>query len=102
MMRWENEPYTDKKNNPSLWVILTLMLILTVVFSLMQPSSAGQEPEYIVHIVQPGDTLWTVARERQEECGFKGDIRELVWEIQVASDTTALIRPGQILLVPVR
>ncbi len=101
-MNWGAKSHSNIKKWPRwVWAILLLVYLYALLSMIMRPSSAFQEPEYIVHIVQPGDTLWSVAKERQEEAGFSGDIRSLVWEIQEASETTALILPGDILLIPV-
>jgi hypothetical protein len=48
-----------------------------------------------VHVVQPGDTLWTLARRAQPT----GDVRPLVGRLAAAQDGRPL-RPGQRIVLP--
>ena len=48
-----------------------------------------------VHVVQPGDTLWTLARRAQPT----GDVRPLVGRLSAAHEGRAL-RPGQRIVLP--
>ena len=52
-------------------------------------------PASSVHVVQPGDTLWTLARRAQPE----GDIRPFVDRLATANEGRAL-RPGQRIVLP--
>ena len=55
--------------------------------------SAGQAQ---VYVVQPGDTLWSIASER-----YGGDPREGVWELQQRNHLLGTtISPGQKLVLP--
>lgn len=51
---------------------------------------------YEIHTVMPGETLWSIATMYKHD-----DIRRLVYDIQKASDTTAAIRIGQELKIPI-
>jgi hypothetical protein len=66
-----------------------------------EPAHEFPEPEYVLHrhVVQPGETLWGIAKQyRPNE-----DPRKVVYEIQEASGVDGgLIRAYQLVLVPVR
>jgi hypothetical protein len=90
------EPARIKKST-MLMVILVLVLAYAVLHSIIPKVSAESEPIYIEHVVEPGETLYSIStRYRSDQ-----DWRKTSYEIQKASDCTALIRPGQVLLVPV-
>lgn len=101
-MRWplDPEPYTYKKNSPQLGTTLLLISIILILAILMQPS-AGQvtvfSNQYTEYIVEPGDTLWSIARDHRKP---RQDIRDLVWELQEVNEITPVIHPGQVLWVP--
>ena len=61
---------------------------------LARPSvSAGKTQHYVV---QPGDTLWSIAAAR-----YAGDPREGVWKLQKQNGLAGVtIRPGQRLFLP--
>jgi nucleoid-associated protein YgaU len=102
MLRWETQPYTYKKNNHQLVATIILLCIISIFYVLMQHPSAGQvtifADEYTEYVVQPGDTLWSIARE------YRGrrDIRDVVWELREVNGITPMIHPGQVLWVPVK
>ena len=76
--------------------ILLITLVATFLgWSLLtRPSvSAGGAQHYIV---QPGDTLWSIAAAR-----YAGDPREGVWKLQRKNDLAGTtITPGERLLLP--
>ena len=84
-----------KKLSSVIMAILVLLLFYSILYANI-PASANSEQIFIEHVVSPGETLWSIAKHYRPDA----DPREIVWEIQQASDTTALIRPGQVLLVP--
>jgi len=59
------------------------------------PASGGEAVQ--VHVVQPGDTMWSVARALQPG---GGDLRPLVDALVEANGGSALLRVGQRLTVP--
>lgn len=62
------------------------------------PASAPERrltPPTSTYLVQPGDTLWTVARQLQPE----GDVRSLVRKLVTLNDGAEL-EVGQVLVVP--
>lgn len=62
-------------------LLFVSVLILLGVFALTQLSvfaNREEEPDYISYIVQPNDSLWSIA----EEFGGDEDIRKTVYEIE--------------------
>ena len=92
--------HCHKKKDKRLAAILALAyIVLIFVMYMHSPKQAAYSASrYARYTVQGGDTLWAIAKHYRPDA----DPREIVWEIQQASDTTALIRPGQVLLVPVK
>jgi LysM repeat protein len=73
---------------------VALALLLTVALGAARPSG-GATPE-ARYVVQPGDTLWSIAEER-----YSGDPREGVWKLREANQLRSLlIHPGEVLRVP--
>jgi hypothetical protein len=79
--------------------VLILLLALTSIFLLLDSIGAADEPQVVgSHVVQPGDTLWSIA-EGIAEPG--ADIREVVSDVKALNDlTTSSLQIGQALLVP--
>lgn len=74
---------------------MALVLILPRVVRVMARPAVEPPPVYIT--VQPGDTLWEIAR--QYSAGE--DIRKVIWEIQRANGLTgAVLQPGMVLVIP--
>ena len=87
-----------KKLSTAIMAILALVLVYSLIQAFIPRVSANNEQVYIEHVVEAGDTLHDISiRHRPDQ-----DWRKTAYEIQQASDCTALIRPGQVLLVPVR
>ena len=57
--------------------------------------STGAQPT-VQYTVQPGDTLWSIARSLQPE----GDVRPLVHGLQDVNGGGAGLSVGQVLMVP--
>ena len=54
---------------------------------------AADEARYVV---EPGDTLWTIA-----EAAYEGDPREAIWAIKERNGMrTSLLVPGEVLVLP--
>lgn len=98
MFKWQTgEPARIKKSTMAKAIIL-LALAYTILHSIIPRISTNNEQVYVEHVVEAGDTLHDISiRHRPDQ-----DWRKTAYEIQQASDCTALIRPGQVLLVPVR
>ena len=78
--------------------IVVLVLAYAVLHSIIPRISANNEQVYIEHVVEPGETIYSISRMYRDD----QDWRKTAYEIQQASGCTALIRPGQVLLVPVK
>ena len=85
----------------SLAGLLIGIVASVIVWGLSETASPAQsaEPEqYVVVTVQPGDTLWSIARRVSEG---KADLRVLTHRIQkLNSLDSAMLLPGQSLTVP--
>jgi hypothetical protein len=82
-------------------IILVIFCIYAVFLCPLLISICSNDKKYTtdnaeIYVVKPGDSLWKIAERYPDE-----DIRRLVYEIKKANDTTADIRPGQVLKIPV-
>ena len=69
------------------------VLALALLFSNARAAGGGPELRYVV---EPGDTLWSIAAER-----YGGDPREGVWRLQERNGIAgAALTPGMVLVVP--
>jgi len=94
MFKWGvGEPY--KKTYRIIMAILALVLVYAIIHACI-PASAGNEPLYILHTVEPGDTLWSISLKYRPDA----DPRQVVWEIKQASGCDSVIYPGQVVRVP--
>ena len=84
-----------KKLSTAIMAILALVLVYAIIHACI-PASAGNERLYIEHTVQPGETLWQIARHYRPDA----DPRQVVWEIKQASGCDSVIYPGQVVRVP--
>ncbi len=87
-----------KKGKKYLLFVSVLVLLTVLAFSQVSVlANRIEEPEYIAYIVQPEDSLWSIA----EEFGGEEDIRKTVYEIQklngVHSDS---LKVGTRLFIP--
>jgi nucleoid-associated protein YgaU len=80
-------------------MFVRLLVILAVaafaVGAVVRSSNGAGRPQ--VYVVQPTDTLWSIAAHR-----YGGDPREGVWKLEQANELTggATLTPGQKLLLP--
>jgi nucleoid-associated protein YgaU len=73
---------------------VALALLAAFALGAARPS-VGATPE-ARYVVQPGDTLWTIAESR-----YGGDPREGVWRLREANGlSVSELTPGQVIVVP--
>src|SRR5690554_4962327 len=85
-----------KKLSTAIMAGLALLLLYSIIYANIPTVGAKNAQTYFEHTVEAGETLWQVAQEYRPDA----DPREIIWQIQEASDCTALIRAGQRLLIP--
>ena len=68
-------------------------MALAFVFSNARAAGAGSDLRYVV---EPGDTLWSIATER-----YGGDPREGIWRLQERNRLAgSALTPGTVLYLP--
>lgn len=81
-------------------LVLALGILLVVLLPQVVLVRAQDGPHSVVRtlVVQPGDTLWAIAR---RQTGDTRDLREVIWRIRIANklDNSRIV-PGQMLLIP--
>jgi len=78
---------------PVALLVVSLLVVFVALYAARPTRSAGPETRYVV---QPGDTLWTIASER-----YDGDPRHAIWRIKEHNglESPALV-PGLVLRLP--
>jgi LysM repeat protein len=82
--------------NKSLFLLSIIFVLSILFFSFTNNPKKIKYNNYKEYIVQPGDTLWTIAQNYPHK-----DIESLIYDIEQASDTSALIKVGQVLRIPI-
>lgn len=79
--------------------LLVLLFALFMVFLLVgRPAEAEAPRTTVEYVVQPGDTLWEIARASSPQ---ETDLRQAVVVIQDLNNlASGIIQPGQVLAVP--
>ena len=76
--------------------LLALLVLLTLALLISNARAAGGGGPDVRYVVQPGDTLWSIAAARWE-----GDPREGVWRLQERNSLAgANLTPGMVLYLP--
>lgn len=76
-------------------IAITLIFILAV--ARVTESKSTTDIQYVTYIVQPGQTLWDIAKELHPG----EDPRRLIFQIREVNDITPIIQPGQAIKVPI-
>ena len=89
------------KKNKLLRLILTIMIISAILIPVTGYKAKGNNTvKYTKVIVYPGDTLWSIASNHNEN---NLDIRKIIHRIRIANNLdTAVIMPGQELVIPLQ
>lgn len=75
---------------------LIIALVITFLGWTVLTRDVGSAGKAQVYVVQPGDTLWSIASAR-----YAGDPREGIWKLQRRNQLAGTtISPGQKLLLP--
>lgn len=75
-------------------------MICLVSFPFFKKVSGSSKINYVKVVVYPGDTLWNIAIKHSSE---NTDVRKMVYYIRKANNLdTAIIQPGQELIIPLR
>ena len=72
---------TKKDTKPIIGIVLLSMSTIILGFS-MTPNKADYQMVHETHIVQRGETLWSIAGEYQEKSDVSEDIRAIMYEIE--------------------
>jgi len=76
--------------------VMIVVLLTVLVFNYLPSKILTEDKKPVEHIVEPGETLWQIAREYQPEV----DPRKAIYEIKEENELeTAEIYPGQVLVV---
>ncbi len=99
-VRYDRRKRDRKKRRRKKLVVLLLSICIILGASvLMNSGGAADVPQYMEYVVQPGDTLWKIARSNLP-AGM--DIREYVFQIKKANDnSSSIIYPGEALRLPI-
>ena len=79
--------------------ILLILSILIIIISITAFSQSNQTPaEFETIIVEPGETLWQIARENYNP---QENLRKVIYEIRETNDLdNVILNPGQELKLP--
>lgn len=92
-----------QQRNKRIFTTTICLICLITMICLINQSIKQRQANYHYetttnYIVSKGETIWTIAKQFSDN---RHDIREVVFEIEKLSNTTALIFPGQELTIPV-
>lgn len=80
-------------------IILIVMIFSAILIPKGYRAKGNNTVKYTKIIVYPGDTLWSIAAEHNDN---KSDIRKLIYKIRTANNLeSAIIMPGQELVIPI-
>lgn len=94
-----NKNFNWKRGLLRTTLLLTIILSILGFFIIDFSAFADKKTTIVEVIVQPGDTLWSIANRYDEN---KIDIRKLIYEIKTYNDIDAHIFPGQVIYIPLR
>ncbi len=87
-----------KRNFFTKYRICSFLLVLLIIFAITRVKAEGKkEIQYQEVIVQPGDTLWALAKKHKDS---STDIRDYIAHIQQLNQIRSIIHPGDVLVFP--
>jgi LysM repeat protein len=88
-----------RKAVPVVLALAWVMMFAAAAMASVRSGAVSPSPKTTLYTVQPGDTLWSIASQLDKH----QDPRQAVYEIMRANGlNSAVIRPGQVLEIPVR
>ena len=82
-----------------LTALILIFILSTSAFLGYSNVSAAEPEKYIAYHVQPGDTLWDIAKEYGPS---DMDIKQFIYQIKCINDTDAAhLQAGQVINIPV-
>jgi nucleoid-associated protein YgaU len=89
-----------KRKNLKKISILIMVVICLVSFPFFRKASGSNKIDNVKIVVYPGDTLWDIALKHRPN---NTDVRKMVYYIRKANNLdTAIIQPGQELIIPIK
>lgn len=98
MYYWQRQIETRQRSLIASTILTTLLcvgFVLGMIYILFKPG-AELELEWREYVVQPGDTLWSIAVSHVKS----QPVDKTVYQIRQKNSIDPIIRPGQVLLVP--
>lgn len=94
----KRKPSIRKRNLLFKYRIFSFLLILIITFAITRVKAEGKrEIQYQKVTVQPGDTLWDLAKKYKDS---STDIRDYISHIRELNQIRSFIYPGDILMFP--
>lgn len=95
-LKQSKQPVSGRKLITLMGVFFMALFFFGYAFAQHSAAAGNQIP--LTYVVQPGDTLWSIAKEHST---VKQDVRLIVYQLQQINELSSpLIQPGQCLVIP--